>query len=68
MTLRARPLHPLFAAEISGLDLRRVEDEQTLVELRAAMDAYAVCVFRDQPFDDDEQMELLATEVIPQMS
>ncbi|MBV8600986.1 MAG: TauD/TfdA family dioxygenase [Candidatus Eremiobacteraeota bacterium] len=51
-----RPLHPLFAAEVEGIDLRRVDDGPTLAQLRDAMDAYAVCVVREQQFEDDEQM------------
>lgn len=51
-----RPHNAGFAAEITGLDLRTVADDRTLDRLRAAMDQFAVCVFRDQPFDDEEQM------------
>ena len=56
MALETRQLHPLFAGEITGLDLRTVDDDETLVALRRVMDAYAVCVFRDQLFEDDEQL------------
>jgi alpha-ketoglutarate-dependent 2,4-dichlorophenoxyacetate dioxygenase len=56
MTLTFRKLQPLFAAEVSPIDLRRVVDRETLDEIRAGMDAYAVLVFRDQPFTDDEQL------------
>ncbi len=56
MALAFRPLHPLFAAEVSPIDLRQVEDRRTLDEIRAGMDAYAVLVFRDQAFTDAEQM------------
>ena len=53
-TLQARPLHPLFAGELNGVDVRAL-DERGLDELRALMDRYAVLVFREQPFTDDEQ-------------
>jgi alpha-ketoglutarate-dependent 2,4-dichlorophenoxyacetate dioxygenase len=33
-----------------------VHDPETLAEIRAGMDEYAVLVFRDQPFADDEQI------------
>lgn len=56
MAFEIRSLKPGFAAEISGLDLRAVDDRATLERLRAAMDDFAVCVFRDQPFDDEQQM------------
>ena len=56
MALTFRKLHQHFAAEVSPVDLRRVHDRQTLAEIRAGMDEYAVLVFRDQPFTDDEQL------------
>ncbi|HEY6233996.1 MAG TPA: TauD/TfdA family dioxygenase [Candidatus Elarobacter sp.] len=42
-TLQARPLHPLFAGELTGVDVR------------ALMDRFAVLVVREQPFADEEQ-------------
>jgi alpha-ketoglutarate-dependent 2,4-dichlorophenoxyacetate dioxygenase len=51
-----RPLHPVFAAEVSPVDLRKVHDEETLARLRAGMDEFAVLVFRDQAFTDEEQL------------
>ena len=56
MTLTFRKLHPCFVAEVSPIDLRRVHDPETLGQIRAGMDEYAVLVFRDQPFADDEQL------------
>ena len=56
MALEVRPLHPLFAGEVGAIDLRRVEDRPTLDAIRAAMDRYAVLVFRDQPFTDADQL------------
>ncbi|HEU5284646.1 MAG TPA: TauD/TfdA family dioxygenase [Burkholderiales bacterium] len=56
MALTLRKLHPLFVAEASGVDLRYVHDRRTLDEIRAGMDAFAVLVFRDQPFADEEQL------------
>jgi alpha-ketoglutarate-dependent 2,4-dichlorophenoxyacetate dioxygenase len=41
---------------VSRVDLRRVHDAETLAEIRAGMDEYAVLVFRDQPFTDEEQL------------
>ena len=52
MELKFRPLHPLFVAEVSPVDLREVHDGESLARIRAGMDEYAVLVFRDQPFAD----------------
>jgi alpha-ketoglutarate-dependent 2,4-dichlorophenoxyacetate dioxygenase len=56
MTLTFRKLQPLFAAEVGPVDLRQVHDADTLARIRAGMDEFAVLVFRDQPFTDDEQL------------
>ena len=50
------PLHPVFAAEINGLDLRRVPDAAVLEDIEAAMNRYAVVVIRDQRLDDEQQL------------
>ena len=57
MTLEFRKLHPLFAAEVSAVDLRAVHDEETLERIRAGMDEHAVLVFRDQAFSSEEQRD-----------
>ena len=57
MALTFRKLHPHFVAEVGPVDLRRVHDPETLAEIRAGMDEYAVLVFHDQPFADDEHLE-----------
>ena len=56
MTLRFTALHPLFAAEVGGIDLRRPLDPATAREIEEAMDRHAVLVFRGQDIDDDQQM------------
>jgi len=56
MALEFSPLRPLFAAEVGAVELRQVEDRATLEAIRAAMDKYAVLVFREQPFTDAEQL------------
>jgi alpha-ketoglutarate-dependent 2,4-dichlorophenoxyacetate dioxygenase len=50
------PLHPVFAAEINGLDLRRVPDTAMLGDIEAAMNRYAVVVIREQHLDDEQQL------------
>jgi alpha-ketoglutarate-dependent 2,4-dichlorophenoxyacetate dioxygenase len=57
MTLTFRSLHPHFAAEVGPVDLRQAHDPDTLGRIRAGMDEFAVLVFHDQPFTDDEQLE-----------
>ena len=57
MGLTFRKLHPTLAAEVSAIDLRQVDDRATLDAIRAGMDEYAVLVFRNQPFADDEQLQ-----------
>ncbi|MBO0886172.1 MAG: TauD/TfdA family dioxygenase [Acidimicrobiales bacterium] len=56
MPITFRPLHPHFAAEASGVDLRQVRDPAVLAEIRAGMDRYAVLVFHDQLFTDEAQL------------
>jgi len=56
MALRFHRLHPCFAAEVSPIDLRGVDDPGTLAEISGGMDEHAVLVFRDQLFTDAEQI------------
>ena len=56
MPLSIRPLHPVFAAEVSGVDCRRPIDRGTVAAIEQAMDEYAVLVFRDQDLTDAEQI------------
>lgn len=56
MTLTFSELQPGFAAAVDPIDLRQIADRGVLDEIRAGMDRYAVLVFRDQPFADDEQL------------
>ncbi|MGE0820858.1 MAG: TauD/TfdA dioxygenase family protein [Candidatus Binatia bacterium] len=56
MALTFRQLHPHFVAEVSPMDLRWAHDRATLEQLRAGMDQYAVLVFRDQLFSDEEHL------------
>ena len=39
--IQIEPLHPLYAARISGVDLRVGVDQQTLAQIRQALDALA---------------------------
>jgi alpha-ketoglutarate-dependent 2,4-dichlorophenoxyacetate dioxygenase len=54
--IRIDPLHPLFAAEVKGLDLSRPVDPGELDEIREAFARYSVLVFRDQRVTDEQQV------------
>lgn len=51
-----RRLHASFFGEAGPVALRETFDDGTLAAIRAGMDEYAVLVFRDQAFTDDEQI------------
>jgi alpha-ketoglutarate-dependent 2,4-dichlorophenoxyacetate dioxygenase len=55
MDLDIRPLHPVFAAEVYGLDLRNAPGASLVAQIDEAMNRYAVVVVRDQRIDDDQQ-------------
>jgi alpha-ketoglutarate-dependent 2,4-dichlorophenoxyacetate dioxygenase len=57
MSIQFRQLHPHFFAEVSPIDLRKIDDDETLEEIRAGMDRYGVLVFHDQEFTDSEQLD-----------
>ncbi|MFZ4411117.1 MAG: TauD/TfdA dioxygenase family protein [Paracraurococcus sp.] len=56
MPLSLRPLHPVFAAEASGLDLTRPLAPAEIDAVVEAMDRYAVLLFRGQPMDEAQQV------------
>jgi alpha-ketoglutarate-dependent 2,4-dichlorophenoxyacetate dioxygenase len=57
MTITYHQLHPHFLGEVtSPLDLRSLEDDATLAEIRAGMDQFGVLVFHNQQFTDEEQL------------
>lgn len=56
MKLAVSPLHPVFAAEVTGLDLRMPQSPDLVAAIDDAMNQYAVVVVRDQHLDDDQQM------------
>jgi len=51
-----RPLHPSFAAEISGIDATRPLSPATVAAIETAMDRYSVLVLRDQRLTDEQQL------------
>ena len=56
MPLTLTPTTPAFVAEAAGLDLRQPLAPQDVAAIEAAMDRYAVLVFRNQPLDDAQQL------------
>jgi alpha-ketoglutarate-dependent 2,4-dichlorophenoxyacetate dioxygenase len=52
MSVECRQLHPLFAAEVSGIDLSNPIDADTVRSIWDAIDRYAVLVFHDQRLTD----------------
>jgi alpha-ketoglutarate-dependent 2,4-dichlorophenoxyacetate dioxygenase len=56
MTLAVAPLHQLFAAKITGIDLSKPIDEGVQRAIEHAMDEYAVCVLPGQHLEDEHQI------------
>jgi alpha-ketoglutarate-dependent taurine dioxygenase len=54
--LTARRLSPTIGAEISGVDLREALDDDVVAELDAALAAYKVLFFRDQPISSAQHV------------
>src|SRR5882724_11971883 len=54
MAIAVRQVHPLFVAEIGGIDLGKPVDRMAVDTIREAIDRYAVLVFHDQHLDDTQ--------------
>ncbi len=54
--LVVRPLHPLFGAEISGVDLRERLDDDTFARVLDAFNTHSVLVFRAQDLTDEQHI------------
>jgi taurine dioxygenase len=59
-TIKIRKLHPLIGAEISGVDLSRPLEPQTLAEIKNAWHAHTVLVFRGQNLSEADQRRFAA--------
>ncbi|MEU0544252.1 TauD/TfdA family dioxygenase [Nocardia sp. NPDC005978] len=57
MALTIRSLHPLFVAEVTGVDLALPLPDEVFAEIHAAFDRYAILVFPGQPLTDEQQLE-----------
>jgi alpha-ketoglutarate-dependent 2,4-dichlorophenoxyacetate dioxygenase len=56
MPIAIRPLHPVFAGEVAGVDCRGPLGAAEVAAIDAGMDKYAVLVFRDQNISDEQQI------------
>jgi alpha-ketoglutarate-dependent 2,4-dichlorophenoxyacetate dioxygenase len=56
MPITIRQLHPLFCAEIGGVDTGQPMDDATFAEIRTAFEDHSVLVFHDQTLDDEKQI------------
>jgi alpha-ketoglutarate-dependent 2,4-dichlorophenoxyacetate dioxygenase len=54
--LHVNPLHPLFAAGMTGADLRQEPSEELVAAVNDAMARYAVLVIHDQKISDEDQI------------
>jgi alpha-ketoglutarate-dependent 2,4-dichlorophenoxyacetate dioxygenase len=56
MSISIRPVHSVFAGEVSGVDIAQPLNADQVAAIEAGMDRYAVLVFRDQKLTDDQQL------------
>jgi alpha-ketoglutarate-dependent 2,4-dichlorophenoxyacetate dioxygenase len=56
VAITVEPLHPLFVARVTGVDLRRPVPDDVFADIAAAFDRSAVLVFPDQPLTDEQQI------------
>jgi alpha-ketoglutarate-dependent 2,4-dichlorophenoxyacetate dioxygenase len=56
MSITIEPLHPLFAAAVSGARLSDPLDAATFAAIRDAFETHSVLVFRGQHLDDEGQI------------
>jgi alpha-ketoglutarate-dependent 2,4-dichlorophenoxyacetate dioxygenase len=56
MPISIRQLHPVFAGEVTGIDISKPLSPQDVASIEAGMDTYAVLVFPGQNITDDQQM------------
>jgi alpha-ketoglutarate-dependent 2,4-dichlorophenoxyacetate dioxygenase len=61
MPLHLKPLHPVFVAEASGIDLTRPVCDADARAINAGMNEYGVLVFRGQPLTPQQQVDFAKT-------
>jgi alpha-ketoglutarate-dependent 2,4-dichlorophenoxyacetate dioxygenase len=57
MSLHLKPLHPRFVAEASGIDITRSLTDVEVRQINAAMNEYAVLVWRGQALTGQQQID-----------
>jgi len=57
MSITVEQLHPLFAGQVTGVDLREPLDDATIKEIDTAISRLGVLVFPNQFITDAQQME-----------
>jgi len=55
-SIEVHKIHPLFGAEITGIDITRPLSAREFGPIRAAFEEHSVLLFRDQVMDDDTQI------------
>ena len=61
MALTFKPLSPVFAAEVSGIDLTKPLTQQDVRAINAGMNEHAVLVFRQQPMTAQQQLNFASS-------
>ncbi len=56
MSITIRQIHPVFAGEVSGVDLRNPLTAEEAAAIEAGMNRHAVLVFHDQDITDEQQL------------
>jgi alpha-ketoglutarate-dependent 2,4-dichlorophenoxyacetate dioxygenase len=56
MAISVTPLHPVFGADVRGIDLTSPVPAAVFGEIEAAFDRYSVLVFPNQPLTDEQQI------------
>jgi len=56
MGMEIRQLHPVFVGEVSGIDITQPLTPDQAAAIESGMDRYAVLVFHDQRFTDEQQV------------
>jgi len=54
--IKVKPLHPLFVAEVTGVDLTVPLAREDFLAIWAAFNEHQILVFRDQAFTDESQI------------
>src|SRR5689334_2513766 len=58
MPIDATPVRENFGAEITGVDLTRPVDGESMAWIEEMLNRYAVLIFPDQPVNDEQQIAL----------